>query len=389
MINVTTRKTCEDLFPNLDINCHQHTFRVAPFRIRTYERFWLATLKVMNATFTIEKVRRRAAQDYFMVGTDIVPFFHSYSTNTRRFRVYPVLLTLERIVVPEAVPYSGFYSYLRTLASNEFFAYCTGTVVAIVLTLCVCRYIKEKQILFFESLMDVLNLLINDNGYINYRRLSHAEIFVLGPLTFVGFIVVNGYLSNIQSYVTSPVLQPQMKTFDDIYNSPLNIAVPSELRDFFLEQVNLQSTDKDWSNKIVGIEKNYRTQFLNFNTSTSYFMVDHNIEMLFEVQRQLGIRGFYDTGITVTNSLAVFLMLDSIIFYEKLNDIIHRTHSSGLLNQWQKEHFAELGQRVLNHNRLKKQRSAEDEFEFPMFVVYGWIASSVFLLIEIVWSKVR
>lgn len=47
----------------------------------------------------------------------------------------------------------------------------------------------KKFCFFFQSEADVLNLLMNNNGYIKYRVLSCAEVSLVGPLTFLGFVV--------------------------------------------------------------------------------------------------------------------------------------------------------------------------------------------------------
>lgn len=394
VINVTKAKSCTEFFPSLDSNYHQHNFRVASFDGDLYERFWLTVFEAMNATFTVDNTRYRSFFEYFLNGFDIYPRFFSYTMRSRRFRVYPLTMTHENIVVPEAEPYSGIYTYFQTLTSNELFAYCGGVLVAMVSILIVCRYVKTKKILFFQSLWDVLNLLANDNSFIKYQRLSRAETFLIGPLTFVGFVVVNGYLSNLQSYVTKPVLQPQLTTISDIYNSPLKITAPPHLAQMVQETVTNRSNrlpNEDWSKKIVSVDrKNFHQQILEVNTSTAYAMSGLDFGLLSRVQRRLKVRSFYDTGVTVTSSLSMFFMNDSFLFMEKFNEIIHLTHSSGLFNQWVKESFAGNEKKIVAYhlNKLRNQQATDDEFEFPLLVVYGWIVSILVLIVEIMWSKI-
>lgn len=68
--------------------------------------------------------------------------------------------------------------------------------------------------------MDVFNLLIFDNGFINYQSMYSVENFLIVPLTFVGLVFINGILSNYISYITQPVLQAE--------SSPFSIAVRGE-----------------------------------------------------------------------------------------------------------------------------------------------------------------
>ena len=208
------------------------------------------------------------------------------------------------------------------------------------------------------------------------------------PLTFLGFIFANVYLSNLQSYLTKPVLQPQLKTLSDIYDSPLAIAVPPEYVDVVLDRVAYRSTHKDWRKKIVVIDdQNYITEISNFNTSISYLLDENDFNTLSRVQLRLNVRGFYDTGVTVSNSLLVFFVNESLLFFDKLNAIIHRLQSSGLNQHWLKLYYAGLEKAALAMNRSLKDLQAEDRFEFPMIVVYGWIASIILLKTEISWIK--
>lgn len=132
-------------------------------------------------------------------------------------RVYPIAMLPLVIVVPQSLPYSDFTAYLQTITTDTFFGYSLITVGVVILLLTMFRYIKQKKIRFFQSVTDVLNLLINDNGYISYQRLSLSECYLIVPLTFVGLVFVNGILSNLQSYLTDPVYEPQMKSVEEIY----------------------------------------------------------------------------------------------------------------------------------------------------------------------------
>ncbi|XP_037050323.1 uncharacterized protein LOC119084448 [Bradysia coprophila] len=340
----------------------------------------------MNATFTIENIHYEAKR------LDIASGIGVMTEKSNRLDVYPIMLIHENIIVPEAEPYSNFGAYLQMLTTNDFFAYCAGALTLIVIILSACRYIKQGKILFFQSLIDVLNLLINDNGYINYQRLSRAEAFLIGSLTFVGFIVVNGYLSDLQSYFTKPFLQPQLKTVTDIYNSPLTIAVSEDWADEVAEIVAHRSTHKDWTNKIRVIQRDkFSYQYWKFDTSTSYVMSAIDFDMMSRIQRRLNIRGFYDTGVTVLAYLLTFPVLDSFLFFDKLNEIIHWTYSSGLLYQWIRETFYQTEKIILTYNRkrLENQQQTVEvvQIDFSMIIIYGWIAGVIILIIEILWNK--
>lgn len=77
-----------------------------------------------------------------------------------------------------------------------------------------CIRRPKRKFSFFETVADVINLLMNDNEYIRYQQLSAIELWIVVPLIFVGLIFVNGILSAVR---------PQIDTMDDLYASPFYI----------------------------------------------------------------------------------------------------------------------------------------------------------------------
>lgn len=220
VMNVTNCVTYKEFFPSLNFNFHKQKLRLSHFGTIVDVRFWSEALRLMNASILLLKdVNYVEVREYSKYEIDVIPALRSLE----EFVMYPMMMISNNIIVPETQPYSDFSSYLRTLTSDSFFEYSFGAIAAIVLSLSAFRYIEQKKICFFQSCVDVLNLLFNDNSYIKYQRLSRAEIFLIIPLTFVGFVIVNGILSNLQSYVTRPVLQSQIKTFEDLYKAPIPV----------------------------------------------------------------------------------------------------------------------------------------------------------------------
>lgn len=346
---------------------------------------------MMNATFTVDDVDFDTIAEYFEHGIDVIPI--TLIVDQGPVPVYPMTMSSVFIIVPEALPYSDFLAFLRSLTSKALFGYFSGAIIATILSLSAFRYVERKTFLFLQSAADVVNLLLNDNGYINYRRLSRAEVFVVGPLTFVGFIMVNGILSNLQSYVTQPVLQPQIRTFDDLYSSSLNITIPSEYwRNRLLETATNQSKYQDWNDKISVME--YQQLFKQvqlFDISTAYLLGGSDVYALQKIQKLLGIRGYFNTEIQIANLLNLYPINENFLFFEKLNEIILRIHGAGLYVVWVRDLFAESENRIVvsNRERLEYQQVISDveTFEFPMLIVYGWIAGSVVLVVEIVFQR--
>ncbi len=135
---------------------------------------------------------------------------------------YPVEMPSYTILAPEVLPYAEFLSYLQNILASEFCIYASITIVMIMIMLAMVRYMKQKKILFFESVADVVNLLMNDNSKIEYQRLNRNEVLLIVPLTFVGLVITNGILSNLQSHITQPFPQPQISTIEEVYRSDSN-----------------------------------------------------------------------------------------------------------------------------------------------------------------------
>lgn len=396
VINVTAKRTCEGIFPSLDSNYHLHKFRMTKFVTDVDKKFWLAMFQAMNATFTVIKTidynSFETMPEYFQNGIDVFSTFGSINRNITPLPMYPIVYNIEKIVVPEAESYSSFYAYLQMFASNELFAYLAGALSAIVVTLSVCRFIENRKLLFIQSSVDTVNLLINDNSNIKYQRLSRAEAFLIGSLTFVGFIVVNGYLSDFQSYMTKPVLKPQIKTVADIYNSPLVIVTPVQMLRKLLDTINHRSTEEVWDEKIFIMEPaSYRKQFYNFNHSQSYVINDRYFDMMLRIQRRLNVRGYYDTGTVVATSFSMFPISETVLFPDKRNEVILWLHSSGLFHRWMVQFFATTEKRIIaaHRKKIKNQQATSDVLEFPIFIAFGWIVGVIILFIEILWARAR
>lgn len=219
------------------------------------------------------------------------------------------------IVVPEALPYADFSSYLLTITSDEFFGYTLVTIIIAIVLLSTIRFIQRKKILFFQSVADILNLLMCDNGGIDYRQLYRTEALLICTLTFVGIVVVNGILSNLQSYVTDPFLQPQIKSIEDIYTSQFNIATESDnLAKLLTDLLNDLTEHKDWSKKIFSLGTDFFTQFLTYNTSLSYLTYLDDAKIAFRAQTVLNIKGYYNPKIQIAHFLSGYYVNRKFLF---------------------------------------------------------------------------
>lgn len=307
--------------------------------------------------------------------------------------VYPLIRMPQVIVVPQSLPYAGFTAYLQTLTSDQLFGYSLTTIAVVMLLLCTVRYIKQKKILFFQSVADILNLLINDNGYIKYQRLSRSEGFLIVPFTFVGLVFVNGILSTLQSYITQPIYQPQINSLDDIFSSSLTIhTLFSEWKDATIDELTAR-TQKDWSDKVVVLDKYELAKKISMFDRVAFVASLSTANSLVQTQKRLNIRGYHITQIQVGNLCFVHPIADTFLFFERLNEINQCIQNGGLYDLWTRQNFANVEKNVVKKNleRLNAQRNEESdvgELDFPIFIAYGWLAGIIVLFIEIIWKKI-
>lgn len=382
VINVAASESYDDFFLNQNCNFQQHTLRLGePYNRLSDEKLWLVIFSLVNATFVT------VGSDE---ASDIKPILYYISSRKREF-MYPIKQESEVVVVPQSLPYSEFSAYLQSITSGELFVYSLITIAAVTVYLSIIRYIKQRKIIFFQSVADVLNLLLNDNGAIKYQQLSRTEVFIIVPLTFVGFIIVNGIFSNLQSYLNRPIFQPQMDDIEEIHQSPLRITtLNTGWQDTLIGALQDQSTYTDWRDKTQVLDVYLLDAEINkFNTSISFLWNRPTVQCALRVQKRLNIRGYHITKANIYNQHLTYLLNRTFPFMERFDDIALRTKSSGLYDKWLQWEHAEYESEVLKnnwHRRNYAEREIE-RFSFPMFIVYGWIAGIVVLMVEIGWKK--
>ncbi len=240
---------------------------------------------------------------------------------------------------------------------------------------------------------DVINLLMNENGFIRYNQLSHSEIAVIVPLTFIGFIVTNGILSSFQSHVTRPVLQHQIHSIEDIYHSPFPVVVFTEgLRDTMISYFSNRTEYKDWDDKIIVNLTLYSTNFELYEGTMAFFDVIYATNVILKVQNLLNIKGFHDTKIQIKSVPLSYPISDKFLFCERLSEIIQWIEAAGLYDKWAEGDWYSEEQRILakNIDRLKNLADTADaDLEFFVVIVFGWIVGFVVFVCEVLWKKIE
>lgn len=393
LINLTNSEAYENYFPDMQSNFHQHQLRfTTSFERDIFRELWFAVLRLMNASYVVEDKVYDDVSEYFKNGCDCSPGFYIQDW-TWKFDVYPLYINKWEIIVPHALPYEDFSAYLRIVASNEFFGFALFTVVAVTSSIAICRYVQGTNSWFARSVVDVLNLLMNDNAYINYRHLSRAEVFMFCPLTFVGFVVTNGIVSNLQSYLTRPILQPQMKTLEDIFNSPFPITTQDEywkMRLLWAFEARNEHQKYDWNDKIIALEYyQYEKALYFFNSSLMYYDSDSVMYDVFRLEKRLNLKAYYNPQLHITTTFYIYRMSPTFLFFDRFNQIVHRMRSAGLMELWQRfddgTHYDLLKKNVERLNQLKGNDF--QKIEFPTFIFYGWTAGIILFILEIIWNN--
>lgn len=398
VINVTGSESFNTIFVNQNINFQGHSLHMGQVKNYTYisdDKLWQAVLCVLNASFTLVEVNFSSISDTLLLeyGTiDVMRTTYSFDIDDL-VNMYPMVMEALVIVVPEAVPYSEITAYLRTVTSDTIFGYSLITVTSVMLLLTLVRYIKQKKILFFQCAADVLNLLINDNGGIKYQELSRIEVFLIVPLTFVGFVVTNGILSTLKSYLTRPRMQPQINTVDQIYRSTFPILTHYKIwvkRAITVLQ-NL-SQHVDWSVKFRVAEfEVVERQMQLYNTSISFLERLSYANFVLDVQKRLNIRGYHIPPLYIDKYVVSYPVNDDFPFIDRLNEIIHWIRNAGLYEKWCREEMDNFVENISKNRELLKSRDQTDveKFDVPIFIVYGWLVGVIVFVLEIIWKHFK
>lgn len=380
LVNVSGSESFRSLFPHEEtLNFQQHPLRLTTAALVSDQNLWRAISQVLNATTVSQWIRHNEV--------DVITKLTFIEPNSSY--LYPLDMPTVVIVVPEALPYSKFSSYVQAITSDKFIAATLITIIATVALLTFFRYVKETKILLFQSAADVLNLLlVNDNGNIEYQRLSIVETFVILPLTFGGFVVVNWFLSTFQSYLTRPYIQPEINTIEDIYGSPFPILTTTEhITTTTIEILNSLWEHGNCSEKVRYIDPlQFNRELRASNTSISFPMVETNSQNLMKLLQRLRIRGFrVPSKVYLLKSLASYAVRDDFPFIDQINQIIHRIRSTGLYDKWLESDFwMPKGSGMIETTHIDIDRIPSFEF-----IVYGWIAASVFFVLELLWKNLK
>lgn len=402
VINVTN-DNFDNFFLKQNSNFQQHPLRVGtpyPSLNSDNKKLWKVIFDVLNASMIRTQgpesnISVLARSQLFDNDTmDIVMFLYANNevgSEDKPINMYPMIIDNFVLLVPAAEPYSGFETYLRATFSEISFAYLSVTVVSIMLILSFFRYIKYKKNLVFQSIADVINLLMNKNSDVKYQKLCVVEILLIVPLTFIGIAFMNGMLSTLQSYLTRPYIQRQINTLEDIYSSPLHIYTDNPLYAKNLITVLNQLKHGNWHNKVrVTNTNDFFRQIRHFNTSISFLWPNGRARTLLEYQKRLNVRGYHISKLQIFKYVGSYPVSDDFPFVDRFNEIINRIRSSGLYGKWWRENVSKfIKSEVLKRVDFVSTSNETKRFSVPIFIIYGWCISIIVLVFEIIWKNIK
>lgn len=154
-----------------------------------------------------------------------------------------------------------------------------------------------------------------------------------------------------------------------------------------------QFDNVNWTAKVRTLESlSFDDQISSFNTSISFLQELTFATILLSVQKRLKIRGYHISQVFLRPLLMTYLINKDFPFIERVNEIIHRVHQSGLTTQWNQESYVKIAGLLLERNTeilSKLEEVNVQPVEMPSLIFYGWTASTIVFVLEIIWKKLN
>lgn len=391
--NVTDSKSFGNYFLSQLSNFQQYPFLTSTddhIDDREYNRnLWDTVVGLMNATFYLPDKSVPPASLQNMMFVERYRSTRTFALNRSTFNiVYHFLSTPVAVIVPEGLPYVGLSAYFQVFLTYNLLDYTLITILLAIVALTLLRLKRKRRLSLLRSVIEVFNLIMNDNGQIKYQRLSLIEAMILVPLTFAGVIFVNLISSVFTSYFTTTLKHHPIDTIDDLYNSSLviytwNAGWAQNIKSW----LPYPYSEWNWTDKIRSMERAKFQELLDvFDTERFYLenLISANIRL--QIQKRFNIYGYHISQVRFRGALSTYFTGYDHPFTERINDIVHRLFQSGLCTQWQKNFSRNVENRLVKRNlniTAISKHAPIDNFEVPMIIVYGWVASTIVFLIEI------
>jgi len=172
--------------------------------------------------------------------------------------------------------------------------------------------------------------------------------------------------------------------------SPFPIITSDEQwKDSVIEAVTIPENCKA---KVISVGNNVFYETIHsFNTSVTFFTDSSYSDLLLHVQKRLNIKAYFNPDIQIRNWLYSYRVNEKFLFFERLNEILHRIQSAGLFVLWNERFNIKFEEEIRKKNfkRVSNVERNVEKFEFPNFVFYGWIGGLIVFVIEIIWKKLH
>ncbi|XP_037041522.1 uncharacterized protein LOC119078153 [Bradysia coprophila] len=401
LINLTGSDFLQNYFPSKMPNYRRHPIGIALMSYLGLDafdlQFWIEIKKALNASYTTIGLSRKDVQSKRLYETgeeSPFDFFMHESHHIRiegtKVRCYPHKMGTIVLLVPHAKQRSGIMGYIQNATWKVIFILTSIAIIAASLLLTINAFLKTKKVFLLQKVVDVVNLLMNDNDTINYAQLSCAELLVIVPLTFVGLIVMNGVLSVFQSYLTLPLYERQINSLEDLYESSVPIIEDTSLfwSSQTKEMLELVSQHGGWQDKMI--RKSFQDEADYFNDSVAFFVYGNQAQIYLEAQKQLGLKAYHlVTGLTFDTFYSIYQISSRFPFIDRVNDVVHRLQSAGLIEKWYKAEDDESIDELRELNRFFKTADKETDNNELILLWIGWIGSGIVFVCEIIWNKVQ
>lgn len=394
LINVTS-ESVQNYFPNNLPNYHKYPLRLAlvdGWDVRYHDvKFWDTVADVINASKLVISVAEVDTETNRSIGADLLLHI---SNKANLNKLYPCRMELAVIVVPHAKPYSSFVEYLTSGAWKRLLVYTFIVIVMSSIVLILSGWLQNKKILLFETISDILNLLMNDNSAIRYGQRNRADIFVIVPITFTGLIVVNGVFSLFQSYLTLPMYERQINSLTDLFKSSVMILTNGIFwADWTIDTLESITDCAGWSAKVARTDfPNLRYEYSRFNDSVAYIGTGHDAQAFVMAQKRLDLKAYHIIEQAIARVPFSYKELKDLSIIGRLNEIVHLFQSAGFLEKWIEDEQLKLVTEIYNANiqlKTSDNSSIDSTFTIPSLVWFGWASSAIVFICEILWNRIK
>lgn len=197
---------------------------------------------------------------------------------------------------------------------------------------------------------------------------------------------MNGILSILQSYLTQPILQVQIDTIEDLYYSLTPILSPNE---YWLKK-ETELLNNLLKPRLIHGDFSDRMRLSNNSEIVHQYLLDTPISFTeFESIAKIicKYKRYHVTQLQLSWIWYSYNLRYDFPFIERINEVIQWVRVAGLYDKWWRDEYQNNINMIISTNIGMK--SDIEEFQVPMFIVYGWVASGIVLIIEIIWKKYK